>query len=582
MHIANLNKKFYFMVYCLFLLPFAYILTSMVLYSQNSLYLNNKWIVKKRVMEMGVMGGDEFLLTRIPLYKNSLNLGRYFGNQTVLLRDKISPRSIKFRFIVPTDSHLDFLYNYDNKSFKGIRISNRLDLPSLLYESDLDGHFLKKKNLSFVINKTVWNSISLKTQSDKVVLSLNDKQTLILDSSFSAGMIGFHSGLRGANIDDVEIRTQSGSKINESFDNIKKEYPLFIILFSFFAVLGGTTLKIVRNDLRKFFFIMIVFISTSTATASLWFIFDYFYYSGLIPVKNGITHDLFPTHKTTMLSFEEIRHAVFKSIYHLTSAPIISHSGLSERGYPLEQLWEGPIVCLYNTDFCSALKSPSHLRMSHHNGKIYRVVFIGTSQTIGAGASELAKTFVVRNHFIVQKLLPKNIGFESINMAISGSNSKELYELYQKNYLALKPDLVIINLSNNDTNEDFKISIINFLELNRLNKVKTLFLEEANSRESDQENELLANHKVLRELALKYNIPVLPLHDYLKSNDVFESGILWWDFVHLTSYGQELVAKWLAPKLIKELLLLPARDREFLDIYNPVGNTIEEPSRNPK
>ncbi len=582
MHIANLNKKFYFMLYCLFLLPFVYILTSIVLYSQNSLYLNNKWIVQKRVMKMGVMGGDEFLLTRIPLYKNTLNLGTYFGNQTVLLREKIYPQSIKFRFKVSTDSYLDFLYNYDNKSFKGIRISNRLDLPSQLFESELDGYFYKKKILSLEFNKTAWNSISLKTQSDKVVLSINDKQTFILDSSFSAGKIGFHSGLRGANIDDVEIRTLSGLKVSESFDNVKEEYLLFIILFSFFAILGGITLKIVTNDLRKTVFTMIVIISTSTAIASLWFIFDYFYYSGLTQAKNGITHDLFPNNKTKILSFEEIRYAIFKSIYHLTFAPIISHPGLLERGYPLEQLGEGPVVCLNNTNYCSALKTPAQLRISHDNGKLYRLLFIGTSQTIGAGGSELAKTFVVRNHFLVQKLLPKNIGFESINMAISGSNSKELYEIYQKNYLALKPDLVIINLSNNDNNENFEISIINFLELNRQNKIKSVLLEEANSRETDQENDLLENHKVLRKLALKYNIPVLPLHDYLKSNDVFESGIQWWDFVHLTSYGQELVAKWLAPKLMKELLLLPARDRGFLEIYNPVGNTIEEPSHNPK
>jgi hypothetical protein len=53
----------------------------------------------------------------------------------------------------------------------------------------------------------------------------------------------------------------------------------------------------------------------------------------------------------------------------------------------------------------------------------------------------------------------------------------------------------------------------------------------------------------VRNVAGEFDAPVFDLYSYLNSDDVYDSGFLWWDSVHLSSYGQDLAAQWLALKL---------------------------------
>jgi lysophospholipase L1-like esterase len=45
----------------------------------------------------------------------------------------------------------------------------------------------------------------------------------------------------------------------------------------------------------------------------------------------------------------------------------------------------------------------------------------------------------------------------------------------------------------------------------------------------------------MREVAARHAIPVVEVHDALAAER--DSGFLWWDRVHLTSYGQERLAR---------------------------------------
>lgn len=55
----------------------------------------------------------------------------------------------------------------------------------------------------------------------------------------------------------------------------------------------------------------------------------------------------------------------------------------------------------------------------------------------------------------------------------------------------------------------------------------------------------------MRTVAGEFEAQVFDLYSlpYLNSDDVYDSGFLWWDSVHLSSYGQDLAAQWLALKL---------------------------------
>jgi hypothetical protein len=87
-----------FIFACVVVVPCAVLVTEIVLYSQNSLYLNDRWIVQKRMMKMGLMGADEFLLTRTPLAQNLLNLGSYHGYQEVIYRQPVTLAKLNFDF----------------------------------------------------------------------------------------------------------------------------------------------------------------------------------------------------------------------------------------------------------------------------------------------------------------------------------------------------------------------------------------------------------------------------------------------------------------------------------------------------
>lgn len=61
---------------------------------------------------------------------------------------------------------------------------------------------------------------------------------------------------------------------------------------------------------------------------------------------------------------------------------------------------------------------------------------------------------------------------------------------------------------------------------------------------------LLRNHAAMQSVGDEMGVSVWDLHDYLASDAVYDSGILWWDEVHLTSYGHRLAGEWLAERMM--------------------------------
>jgi len=113
-----------------------------------------------------------------------------------------------------------------------------------------------------------------------------------------------------------------------------------------------------------------------------------------------------------------------------------------------------------------------------------------------------------------------------------------------KDHLYLfRPDLIILDLSNNDDARSFDKGLRSLLEWTGSIHSKTLFILEANSPEVDK---IRDRHAIMRNISTQYHVPLLDLNGYLTSDGVYDSGFLWWDHVHLTSYGQELAAEFIA------------------------------------
>ena len=78
--------------------------------------------------------------------------------------------------------------------------------------------------------------------------------------------------------------------------------------------------------------------------------------------------------------------------------------------------------------------------------------------------------------------------------------------------------------------------------------VKTLLLKEANFH-ADEQN-VQKKLEIVQKLGDEFQAPVLDLNGFMMNAQAADSGFIWWDAAHLTSYGQTVAAGWLAPQVI--------------------------------
>jgi lysophospholipase L1-like esterase len=248
--------------------------------------------------------------------------------------------------------------------------------------------------------------------------------------------------------------------------------------------------------------------------------------------------------------FENLRFGLFERWYQLAGGLQITKAAVIGSGYPKNRIHAGPVICRSIADPCRYMAVENFNRLIDGPRPHKRVIFAGTSQTIGAGARNLEETFFVRTHRQLAATLSPLL-LESINISISAVSPPFLLQEYEQKYLRMEPDLLVINLGTNGINEELVTGLSGFLEINRAHHIFTVIVLEPNN--SEIQTAIKDKHQIIRSLGARENIPILDLQAYLSDSSVAQSGALWWDFVHLTSYGHSLVAKWLSLQLLPYL-----------------------------
>lgn len=178
-----------------------------------------------------------------------------------------------------------------------------------------------------------------------------------------------------------------------------------------------------------------------------------------------------------------------------------------------------------------------------------RILVVGTSQTWGAGAAHEEETFVRLLERRLEDSVLNGQGLECINAGIPALDAPWLFQLYRDEWIRLAPQVLVLNLANNDsawTQEDLFMEALNdFVRLSRERSIKVLFVLEANSIE-DSPGELRL-HPIMRAVAHQHGVPVFDMHAYVSQQT--HRGLLWWDAVHPTSFGHRLIAEALARQL---------------------------------
>ncbi len=518
--------------------------TELVLDAHNTLYLNDNWVVEKRNRKIQVMGSDDFLTGRNSLAKESLQLHQWHGHQKITLKKVLDWDHLRFQLSLSEGSRLSLFLNNNRNE---IRLSLNPHYPSAVINHDKKWLIPKEFPLTP-------SSLQVEVIQDKesgLELRLGKTRFPLEFALEENSSLSFQGGRHEVSLDHIELFHEDKRQFRENFRNtyLQKSY-LVIHLLSILVIVF-----ILRISLKSYYPIILIqivlFISLISYSA-----FDHFYWS--IQNYNPLTRNLAsddPLEKIPL--FEFLRFKFFLPwTPDNTSYPKDAYK-IHTKGYPLEQWYRGPFLCEYKN--CIKLKSEELLQKTnliHRTSDKKLVAFLGSSQMVGSGAHDLDHTHFGLIHHRLEKKLGNKAPF-LINLSDSSFRGQDLYEKYHLVLETLKPNLIFLNLSFNDTTRSLQTSVRMFLEDPKFSGIRFVLIHEPVSKEYSEHlmyrgTEDL-DHQALEKLAEQYQAVLLPLHSLIKARQDHFPIELWWDIIHLNQAGQQVWAEEVWPTLIELL-----------------------------
>jgi lysophospholipase L1-like esterase len=504
------NLRILFIGCALASLLVAGLIAAFYLAKTNTLEKNGEWIPTKTTLTAyHLMGSGEYLRGTQALARNRLNLGAWHGLQEVLYRHPVRPTEISFRFLLKEEAYVVALFNHDKEGFEGVRFSANERFPTAYLRGKDTGEFTEKNPLNIpTIAPNQWVQATLKFDDKGFQLEVNGTASGHINAP-ARGLrkIGFRGSYKEAFIDDISITSDAAATVQESFSYFPRAGKVF-----FYALGAVVGLHLIILCLAVLAFLKKRTVLTGLLIADITLIL---FLAVAVPGQYFIFAAQYPSSYSTRI--QEAENA------------FLTHEGDRIRQnirdkYPSETMPD-----------------------------VVRILMLGSSQTWGAGVSTPEKTFT---HLIEQRLnseLTPKTGrtYQCINAGIRGYRSYQLFDFYTEDWLNLNPALTVINLSNNDRDATrFEQSLNQYIALNHEHAIQTLLVPETNSIER-QRPALFEHHEVMQKLATEQNIPLFPAYDYM--SQPYDQGFLYWDSVHLTPYGNQLLAKGLGDAIIETL-----------------------------
>ena len=562
----------------------ALILTEVVGYSRNILLLHPEWISSKRLLANAPMGANEAYFSRNILYRNRLNLHAWHGFNEILLNRVFSLGLLRFKFFLGDNGYLNIVFNKNKDSFCGVRLSRNPKFPSMFFQARTDGKFLLHKPIQNLVLSQGWHASRVTFEGNSLVVECDG----LVRGKFPVEplrqqVIGFRSGNNVAIVDDVEVLDSDGKLVQrENFRNHWTGWLFYFCAFASLLSLNALIFHLCRNRQRALF---------SLITLELFLIFvlfiygcfDYYFWSAGYRYKGRTWGRARALNSDSTLSTGTLPEKL--RVLFFTHFPFYDPEYTRWMSYsPVELIRFLQIPSVAKYEHIMVIRNDSGaLRMDDvmdtgpdiqsylaenpfRHGT--RILFLGTSQMWGSGASSPNERIASR----VSSLLNTGASGRNIyviNASQRGSNSFELLNRCKDHLYLFRPDLVILDLSNNDDARSFDKGLRSLLEWTRSIHSKTLFILEANSPEIDG---IRDRHAIMRNISTQYHVPLLDLNGYLTSDGVYDSGFLWWDLVHLTSYGQEVAAEFIAKGITDHF------PSNFDKILNETNDTREDPA----
>ena len=532
------------------------LLTTMYQYSRNTLVENGNWINAKTLMAVSPMGAYSFIRTRHALHRNRLNLQAWHAYNEVLLNRWFRPGRIAATFVLGPNAWLSVLFNRNEAGYDGVRFSRDPKYPSLFFHADRQGRFEKRVDLGVLRLGRHWHELILDFSRGHLRVGL-DGVTLALPevTPLAEQFIGLRSGGGATIVDRISAVNANGQVIlDETFRNVRGRGKVLVVSavvlslpFALFAI-GVVRGKFQTRALFRVITLQVVLVITVSILAGTDMLFwsrIYVYYMGHTPVgRVGVPW---------LAEVEALRMAIFHAgDTRWLSGKRLGSIPIEPRIVTAVTSWDQKPPISFKRIRMAALRDqqPRVLDDAELDGwppkdaGDFRLAFVGTSQTFGEGAEVESEAFVFRLHRILAGELAPGRNLETFNFSIKGAHSSILLQQYRRRWHKVTPDLVVINLSWNDTGAvSFERNLRAFIGDNREMGSATVLVIEPNVRWT------LPTHEVMRRVASELDVPLFDLHGYMNRPEVRDAGFLWWDNIHLTSFGHRQAAAWLVERL---------------------------------
>jgi len=489
-------------------------------FSVNSIRKHSQWSSTKFETLYYLMGADEFMDSPIPLAHEKLNLSTWHGNQEIVYNSPLLPQEINFDFELTKNSFFYILLQNSRNWGIGLRFSSNNNHENSWVKLGEWDNFEKKIPFKFNFSRQL-NHAQVKFKNQRLLLFINHEFIGQYPYEISGQVfLAFRGSWLPSFIDNIVIKSQvSPTQTKLIYENFSKQeilkkshwgksLPIILLIFSFLISFLIISLGMNQADIKSY-----VFYLTTIHLCFYLITFSLIFSLKKISLK-------YPSNKNNqiLLKIEEDDEE--------------DENELNVNNEQKEIFTKSYHEILRTNPFSF---SPNEMR----------VVFLGSSQTWGAGVnkSEMRWTNLVCQN--LEEKLSRKQKVHCINSSVNGATSENVYEFWKENFSILKPTVSFINLMFNDPNPDFfESNLRKILEINKNNKIKTVLVVEPYNVESVENNENnLSKIRILNSLALEYKIKLLnPLPFFDEKKD---DGLIWWDSIHFTPYGHKLFSEFI-------------------------------------
>lgn len=530
------------------LLISSYFFEKILSIQNNTLASRQSWHSYKKVGGphlVGLPGRDDFFIERQALAGENLNLGVWFGYNDILYKEPLSDlENFNVQFVLNSDASYLWVYlNCDTESCLAFRSSAHPAFPTGLYKIKNTGELLQTLAPGPLLTRGSHQlKISKKEDAQEAMYSLFIDNTFVQDVEYKLPFnpLRLRGGEKPTTVTSINFTDLQKKTHRVDFKAPFSFNRFFILLSILFLLSLAVFYKKAWNYVFLFNLLILLF-------SFMLFSFDNYYWSRLY--VTGRHDPINEKNHSFVISLEKIR----KILTENHEDVFAQENFFNTRSWfvPLEKqrakkrwLFDFKDYILFDPAVgATTFNEDITPNILDYNKKNYlKIAFIGGSQTWGAGATRPETTWAS----LVVKDLAKNTRRQvvGINFAICGGVLADFIPRADL-LVALKPDLLIINFGSNDHSTDVEVFKLQFQNLiNKLlsAKINVLVSIEAISYEHNPKG---SPHKgeVLLELAQKYNLELVSLHNYFSSTNIRDSGLMWQDLVHFTDFGQAQAAK---------------------------------------